>query len=623
MNTFMDRVNAIVQNNQTPMAQNVSYPGAGIGALENVVSGAPRQTVIGGQPHMLAYINPEEEQMLYAAGGSGDPGPGGIPAFSPRDYAEQRTGTGAYASNMASTGGNNNSAEEQAYLANAAAAAKKAATPSYVDDTFGSGNIYTETTPGASTVNFGNTVTYGNDDSQTTYSSGLLNSNTATQIVQPQSSVQGDFRKDYSYLNNDNFFANDLTTGGNTIGYSFGTNGVGGGVVAVNLNGGYDVSSLDNSRSTNYNTLDEAMDAVKGNPESLNSTQKALRAGFDRKKDLGGVQVATNSLVTNDASGNTGSNFDEIDDGTGTDFSLFTDGVTEEIKKGDDLGALPVIEDPKTVSANSLYETLANVFTPFDDTSYKDGNLIDNKTNELATNVGTKTYYGTVGQANDPNTGVKTNPDMVNLQTRQDEKGIFRDTFDTVLGGLPSTVAGALAPGAGVFLTLAKTLGQYQVGPNPKDVMTGTGKDGQDIFKNADGRYYSKGILGNYYFVGGADGNDPTDSTPISESDPNMKALDDIREKNEKSNNQSAVSLGASGTNATAANKLFNRYYKSGSGYGLPPWLAKYASGKSIDKILAKTTINGKDYYETPDGQFIDASELDPNLVNAIVSPET
>jgi len=149
-------------------------------------------------------------------------------------------------------------------LANAAAAAKKAATPSYVDDTFGSGNIYTETTPGASTVNFGNTVTYGNDDSQTTYSSGLLNPNTATQIVQPQSSVQGDFRKDYSYLNNDNFFANDLTTDGNSIGFSYGNNGVGGGTVTVNLNGGYDVISMDNSTQTNYNTLDEAMNAVQG-----------------------------------------------------------------------------------------------------------------------------------------------------------------------------------------------------------------------------------------------------------------------------------------------------------------------------------------------------------------------
>ena len=47
--------------------------------------GVPRETMIGGQPHMLAYINPEEEQMLYNAGGSGEPGPGGIPAFIPDD----------------------------------------------------------------------------------------------------------------------------------------------------------------------------------------------------------------------------------------------------------------------------------------------------------------------------------------------------------------------------------------------------------------------------------------------------------------------------------------------------------------------------------------------------------
>jgi len=41
----------------------------------------PRQTTIEGQPHALAYINPEEEQMLRNAGGTGQPGPGGVPAF--------------------------------------------------------------------------------------------------------------------------------------------------------------------------------------------------------------------------------------------------------------------------------------------------------------------------------------------------------------------------------------------------------------------------------------------------------------------------------------------------------------------------------------------------------------
>ena len=41
----------------------------------------PRQTMIGDQPHMLAYINPQEAALLKGLGGSGEPGPGGIPAY--------------------------------------------------------------------------------------------------------------------------------------------------------------------------------------------------------------------------------------------------------------------------------------------------------------------------------------------------------------------------------------------------------------------------------------------------------------------------------------------------------------------------------------------------------------
>ena len=43
--------------------------------------GAPRQTMIAGQPHMLAYINEAERQMLKRAGGAEAPGPAGIPAY--------------------------------------------------------------------------------------------------------------------------------------------------------------------------------------------------------------------------------------------------------------------------------------------------------------------------------------------------------------------------------------------------------------------------------------------------------------------------------------------------------------------------------------------------------------
>jgi len=41
----------------------------------------PNNTVIGGQPHRLAYVNPQEEAMMKAAGGAGIPSHGGIPAY--------------------------------------------------------------------------------------------------------------------------------------------------------------------------------------------------------------------------------------------------------------------------------------------------------------------------------------------------------------------------------------------------------------------------------------------------------------------------------------------------------------------------------------------------------------
>jgi hypothetical protein len=89
MNTFMDRVNGIVQKNQAAtmgMAppQSAAYPDAGLGALENVANNVPRQTMIRDQPHMLAYINPAEEGMLqdYRNDAPVFAGPDGVPAYA-------------------------------------------------------------------------------------------------------------------------------------------------------------------------------------------------------------------------------------------------------------------------------------------------------------------------------------------------------------------------------------------------------------------------------------------------------------------------------------------------------------------------------------------------------------
>jgi hypothetical protein len=53
----------------------------------------PRETNIANQPHRLAYINPEEEMMLKAQGGSGMPGPGGIPAYETTTTNEEEDQT--------------------------------------------------------------------------------------------------------------------------------------------------------------------------------------------------------------------------------------------------------------------------------------------------------------------------------------------------------------------------------------------------------------------------------------------------------------------------------------------------------------------------------------------------
>ena len=63
----------------------------------------PRSTQIAGQPHMLSYITPGEANVLQSMGGSGAPGPGGIPSFF-FDTAEFGAGGGGYSDPYESPG---------------------------------------------------------------------------------------------------------------------------------------------------------------------------------------------------------------------------------------------------------------------------------------------------------------------------------------------------------------------------------------------------------------------------------------------------------------------------------------------------------------------------------------
>ena len=67
----------------------------------------PRNTTIRGQDHLLAYITPEEAQMLMDNGGAGKPGPMGIPAFySDDDDSFAGESMGSFESDYGGGGGN-------------------------------------------------------------------------------------------------------------------------------------------------------------------------------------------------------------------------------------------------------------------------------------------------------------------------------------------------------------------------------------------------------------------------------------------------------------------------------------------------------------------------------------
>ena len=72
--------------------------------MQMAMGGAvPRSAQIAGQPHMLSYITPGEANVLQSMGGSGAPGPGGIPSFF-FDTAEFGVPDGGGSTNFSSGG---------------------------------------------------------------------------------------------------------------------------------------------------------------------------------------------------------------------------------------------------------------------------------------------------------------------------------------------------------------------------------------------------------------------------------------------------------------------------------------------------------------------------------------
>lgn len=123
-------------------------------------SSVPREAMIADQPHMLAYINQDEEALLRSFGGSGIAGPGGIPSYFD-DY--ESAAYGGSKSDFYSGGGFSAIRDR---LKDMAKSDDDDDDKSSIDDVFGTGNIFTETSPGASTVGFGTNTSSDDDDDE-------------------------------------------------------------------------------------------------------------------------------------------------------------------------------------------------------------------------------------------------------------------------------------------------------------------------------------------------------------------------------------------------------------------------------------------------------------------------
>ena len=616
MNTFMDRVNAIVQKNQMPQNMMVLphpepvYPDAGMGALENVVSGAPRQAELMNQPHMLAYINPQEEQMLRDAGGAGIPGPDGIPVYGwwSDTWSEIKSGGKAKTATY-----NRPKSNTSAYVAPVVTTPVVNTAPTTsTTPTFNTYYDAIDAGYGGKTVNIGGknvkAVTAdgytGNASSSTTTSepdnypqpSGWDSINTTVSNI--GTGIKDTFTGGGSDDSGSFGYIGDLVSGG---GNSFTENAANiftpndgasyeGGQLVDDATVVHPLGTLENITTTSTPAVSTS--GISGALPATNSTMEEL-ANLMTPND--GAVYANGQLIdqfTGEVieAGGLSSTGNTIRGTANTD--------TNDIEGYTEYGSAPVV--------NTGRETLANIITPGDQAMYVDGQLVDTLTGAslegggytIDPETGKKDYVYGVSDDFSNNAPVDTT-DMTQAQAtaaianqkmRQDIPPSDLAYFGSFLGNSVIPIFGGMIAEKmlmGGIENRQSIINEHtaalEAGATPIYNEAGeyTGYAGEGGSVNYDFSPQEQVIAGPSYDGGVGDNDDGVVTTPVFD-----------------------------GPNAAAANRIFNRYYKGGSGYGLPPWLHRYASGVSINRLLEKVVIDGKELFKTLDGKYIEPSEL-------------
>ena len=270
----------------------------------------------------------------------------------------------------------------------------------------------------------------------------------------------------------------------------------------------------------------------------------------------------------------------------------------------DQLGALPTV--------NSTRENFANLLTMGDGAKYVNGQLIEEATGKSLTGGGTiknkagfdDYIYGVSDDFSNnaaPEQGTMSNDDYLSVLERfYNREDMLEQIPPSDAAYFSSFIPGQVIPVVGGYIGSKMLEG----GINDRRAMM----DEHQAALNAG----AKAIMQDGVYMGYEtdDGvvkyqeNRPVD--PMTDS--NIGALNMGNDGND--GNLAGAGQIKGNYQPVVAQQVFNRYYKGGSGFAMPFWLRKYASGTGIDTLLSKVMKDGQEYYQTPEGGFIPAAEL-------------
>ena len=268
------------------------------------------------------------------------------------------------------------------------------------------------------------------------------------------------------------------------------------------------------------------------------------------------------------------------------------------------LGAAPIL--------NTGREYLANILVPNDNAAYVDGQLIDTITGKSLEGGGYTTDPVTgqrdyvYGVSDDYSNNLQRDTTgMSDIEARATiaNQVMQRDIPPSDLAYFTSFLPGMTVPLVGGYLGEKMLEGGIEGRRSVIAEQTAALKAGATPIYNEKGEY-----------VGYNDGTTTVDYNPSSYRSSSKDRIDQNSTSifsQAREDRMSGSDDNSDTSRSDVANDIFSRYYKGGSGIGLPNWLRRYASGISIDELLSKETLDdGTVMYKTPDGKYIEQQYL-------------